>query len=167
MPLTKGSFETETEPESTFFFADFGSCQLQIALPFAKPCARAFSGLPASVAVQVTCAFWASAAGIDALTTIEATTGEEGVSMAREHRPDLVLMDIALPGIDGVEATATLKTEPSTSQIPVVALTASVMQSDRARFEQAGFAGLIAKPIDVLTFPDQVLAYCVRPTLGA
>jgi len=99
--------------------------------------------------------------------TIEATTGEEGVSMAREHRPDLVLMDIALPGIDGVEATATLKTEPSTSQIPVVALTASVMQSDRARFEQAGFAGLIAKPIDVLTFPDQVLAYCVRPTLGA
>jgi two-component system cell cycle response regulator DivK len=99
--------------------------------------------------------------------TIEATTGEEGVSMAREHRPDLVLMDIALPGIDGVEATATLKTEPSTASIPVVALTASVMQSDRARFEQAGFAGLIAKPIDVLTFPDQVLAYCVRPSLGA
>ena len=97
---------------------------------------------------------------------IEATTGEEGVAMALEHRPDLILMDIALPGIDGVDATASLKAEPSTTAIPVVALTASVMQSDRARFEQAGFAGLIAKPIDVLTFPDQVLAYCA-PTGGS
>jgi two-component system, cell cycle response regulator DivK len=94
--------------------------------------------------------------------TVEATTGEEGVAMALEHRPDLVLMDIALPGIDGVDATAALKAEPITASIPVVALTASVMQADRTRFEQAGFAGLIAKPIDVLTFPDQVLAYCGR-----
>jgi two-component system, cell cycle response regulator DivK len=92
--------------------------------------------------------------------TIEATTGEEGLALAREHRPDLVLMDIALPGIDGVDATAALKAEPATASIPVVALTASVMQSDRARFEQAGFAGLIAKPIDVLAFPDQVLSFC-------
>ena len=92
--------------------------------------------------------------------TVEAKSGEDGVAMALEHRPDLVLMDIALPGIDGVDATAALKAQPTTASIPVVALTASVMQSDRARFEQAGFAGLIAKPIDVLTFPDQVLAYC-------
>ena len=98
--------------------------------------------------------------------TVEATTGEEGVAMAQEHRPDLVLMDIALPGMDGVDATAALKAEPTTASIPVVALTASVMQSDRARFEQAGFAGLIAKPIDVLTFPDQVLSYC-GPGRGA
>ena len=94
--------------------------------------------------------------------TIEATTGEEGVAMAVEQRPDLVLMDIALPGIDGVDATRALKTDAATTSIPVVALTASVMQSDRARFEQAGFAGLIAKPIDVMAFPDQVLAYCRR-----
>jgi two-component system cell cycle response regulator DivK len=92
--------------------------------------------------------------------TVEATTGEDGVVMAREHVPDLILMDIALPGMDGVDATSAIKDDPATAAIPVVALTASVMQSDRARFEQAGFAGLIAKPIDVLTFPDQVLAYC-------
>jgi two-component system, cell cycle response regulator DivK len=93
--------------------------------------------------------------------TIEAVTGEQGVAMAREQHPDLILMDIALPGMDGVDATRQIKTDPQMSSIPVVALTASVMQADRARFERAGFAGLIAKPIDVLTFPDQVLAYCV------
>ena len=92
--------------------------------------------------------------------TVEATTGEDGVALAREHLPDLVLMDIALPGIDGVEATQRLKAEAATAAIPIVALTASVMEADRARFGAAGFAGLIAKPIDVLTFPGQVLAYC-------
>ncbi len=93
---------------------------------------------------------------------IEAITGEDGVALARVQQPDLVLMDIALPGIDGVEATRQLKANGVTARIPVVALTASVMQADRARFQEAGFAGLIGKPIDVLTFPDQVLAYC-RP----
>jgi two-component system cell cycle response regulator DivK len=92
--------------------------------------------------------------------TVEATTGEDGVALAGEHLPDLILMDIALPGIDGVEAAQRLKAEASTAAIPIVALTASVMEADRARFGEAGFAGLIAKPIDVLTFPDQVLAYC-------
>ena len=95
--------------------------------------------------------------------TLEATNGEEAVVMARENQPDLVLMDIALPGIDGVEATRQLKAEPSTAATPIVALTASVMEADRARFGAAGFAGLIAKPIDVLTFPAQVLAYCANP----
>jgi two-component system cell cycle response regulator DivK len=91
--------------------------------------------------------------------TVEATSGEEGVALAVEHRPALILMDIALPGIDGVEATRRLKAEPLTATIPVVALTASLMQSDRTRFDDAGFEGLIPKPIDVLTFPDQVLAF--------
>jgi two-component system cell cycle response regulator DivK len=95
--------------------------------------------------------------------TLEAINGEEAVVMARQHQPDLVLMDIALPGIDGVEATRQLKAQPSTAATPVVALTASVMEADRARFGAAGFAGLIAKPIDVLTFPAQVLAYCPNP----
>jgi two-component system, cell cycle response regulator DivK len=95
--------------------------------------------------------------------TLEATNGEEAVVMARQHQPDLVLMDIALPGIDGVEATRQLKAEPSTAATPIIALTASVMEADRARFGAAGFAGLIAKPIDVLTFPAQVLAYCANP----
>jgi len=92
--------------------------------------------------------------------TVETVNGEDGVIMARENHPDLILMDISLPGIDGVEATRQLKDEPSTADIPIVALTASVLQADRARFEEAGFAGLIAKPIDVLAFPEQVLAYC-------
>jgi CheY-like chemotaxis protein len=94
---------------------------------------------------------------------MEATTGEDGVALARTELPDVILMDIALPGIDGVDATRQLKAEPATAAIPIVALTASVMQSDRARFEEAGFAGLIAKPIDVLSFPDQVASYCSRP----
>ena len=92
--------------------------------------------------------------------TLETVNGEDGVTMAREHHPDLILMDISLPGIDGVEATRQLKGEPATASIPIVALTASVLHTDRARFEQAGFAGLIAKPIDVMAFPEQVLAYC-------
>jgi two-component system cell cycle response regulator DivK len=96
--------------------------------------------------------------------TVEAVNGEDGMILAREHLPDLILMDIALPGIDGVEATRQLKSEPSTATIPIVALTASVMQADRARFDAAGFAGLIAKPIDVLSFPAQVLAYCRKPS---
>ena len=95
--------------------------------------------------------------------TVEATSGEDGLLMAREHLPDLVLMDIALPGIDGVEAARQLGAAPETAAIPIVALTASVMEADRARFVEAGFAGLIAKPINVLKFPEQVLAYCRHP----
>ena len=91
--------------------------------------------------------------------TLEATTGEGALPMAREHQPELVLMDIALPGIDGVEAARRLRAAPETKSIPIVALTASVMETDRARFVEAGFAGLIAKPINVLKFPEQVLAY--------
>ncbi len=92
--------------------------------------------------------------------TVEATDGETGIDLARTHHPDLILMDIALPGIDGLAATQQLKAEQPTSDIPIVALTASVMRSDRARLEEAGFAGIIAKPIDVLRFSEQVLAYC-------
>jgi two-component system cell cycle response regulator DivK len=95
--------------------------------------------------------------------TVEATSGEDALLMAREHLPDLVLMDIALPGIDGVEAARQLRAAPETAAIPIVALTASVMETDRARFVEAGFAGLIAKPINVLRFPEQVLAYCRHP----
>jgi two-component system, cell cycle response regulator DivK len=97
--------------------------------------------------------------------TIEAFNGQDGVLLAHEHMPDLILMDVALPDIDGVEAIRRLKGEPSTATIPVVALTASVMQADRARFDKAGFAGVLGKPINVPKFPEQVLAYC-RPRAG-
>jgi two-component system cell cycle response regulator DivK len=99
--------------------------------------------------------------------TLETVNGEDAVVMAREHLPDLILMDISLPGIDGVEATRQLKEEPSTATIPIVALTASVLQADRARFDEAGFAGLIPKPIDVMTFPAQVLAFCPERADGS
>ncbi len=92
--------------------------------------------------------------------TLSATTGEEGVQLAREHGPDVVLTDVALPVMDGVEVAGVLRAEPGTAEIPVVALTASVMQSDRERFAAAGFAGLIAKPIDVPTFAQTVDGYC-------
>lgn len=92
--------------------------------------------------------------------TLEAVSAEDGMVLAREHLPDLILMDIALPGIDGVSATQQLKSEVITASIPIVALTASVMGADRARFRGAGFVGCIIKPIDVLEFPDQVRRFC-------
>ena len=92
----------------------------------------------------------------------EAGTGEAAVSIARERHPDLILMDIELPGIDGITALQQLRADAGTAGIPVVALTASAMSSDRARFFGAGFDGYISKPINIKEFPDQVLAYCER-----
>ena len=88
--------------------------------------------------------------------TVEATTGEDGLVLARERGPALVLMDIQLPGIDGVTALERLREDRTTSGIPVVAMTASVMKEDRERFEKAGFDGFIMKPIDVRVFPQLV-----------
>jgi two-component system cell cycle response regulator DivK len=99
-------------------------------------------------------------------TTLEATTAEDGIALARERLPDLVLMDIQLPGMDGIAALAELRRDPATSRIPVVALTASVMKEDRERFEAAGFDGLLMKPIDVKTFPQQVREHCERGRTG-
>jgi two-component system, cell cycle response regulator DivK len=88
--------------------------------------------------------------------TIEATNAEDGVKLARERTPKLVLMDIQLPGMDGVTALGQLRADKATSSIPVVAMTASVMKEDRERFDKAGFDGFITKPIDVRAFPQQV-----------
>jgi two-component system, cell cycle response regulator DivK len=84
--------------------------------------------------------------------TIEAGTGEDGVRLALEHRPDLVLMDIQLPGINGIEALRRLRANPATSAIPVAAVTASVMQQDRRTITEAGFDAYIGKPIDLKSF---------------
>ena len=89
-------------------------------------------------------------------TTIEATNAEDGIALARDRMPKLVLMDIQLPGMDGVSALELLRKDPKTAQIPIVAMTASVMKEDRERFEKAGFDGFITKPIDVRAFPQQV-----------
>src|SRR2546425_513683 len=92
----------------------------------------------------------------------EATTGEDAVASAASDPPDLVLMDIQLPGIDGIEAFRRIRSDPKTAKVPVVALTASVMAGDRERFDKAGFDGFIAKPIDVKQFPDQVASYLAK-----
>jgi two-component system, cell cycle response regulator DivK len=81
--------------------------------------------------------------------TIEAVTGEDGVRLARAERPALVLMDIQLPGLSGVEALAQLRAEPTTRDIPVIAVTASVMPQDRKQIMAAGFDGFQGKPISV------------------
>jgi two-component system cell cycle response regulator DivK len=89
-------------------------------------------------------------------TTLEATTAEDGLAQARAHQPDLVLMDVQLPGMDGVQALTRLRADPATNGIPVVAVTAFAMKDDRARFAAAGFDGYLEKPISVRAFPGQV-----------
>jgi two-component system cell cycle response regulator DivK len=86
---------------------------------------------------------------------VEATTGEEGVRLASEVRPDLVLMDLQLPGIDGAEALRQLRATVD-STMPVVAVTAFAMDEDRAQAERDGFDGYLRKPISVRALPEQV-----------
>ncbi len=88
--------------------------------------------------------------------TLGAADGEDGVVLAREHRPALTLMDVQLPGIDGVEALGRLRADPATAALPVVALTAFAMKEDRERLLAAGFDGYLVKPIDVRTFPGEI-----------
>lgn len=88
--------------------------------------------------------------------TIEAVNGEDGVRLARERHPDLVLMDIRLPGISGIEALTALRADPKTSSIPVMALTASVTPTDCNRIKQAGFDAFLAKPMVLREFVDTV-----------
>jgi two-component system cell cycle response regulator DivK len=88
--------------------------------------------------------------------TLEAVTGEDGVRLAREQLPQLVLMDIQLPGINGIEALRQLRADATTERIPVVAVTASVMASDRRQITDAGFDGYIGKPIQLKEFLDTV-----------
>jgi two-component system, cell cycle response regulator DivK len=83
---------------------------------------------------------------------IEAETGEEGVRLAQERRPSLVLMDIRLPGIDGIEALRRLRAEQATRGIPIMAMTASVMTEDRKRITDAAFEAYQSKPIKVKDF---------------
>jgi two-component system, cell cycle response regulator DivK len=88
--------------------------------------------------------------------TIEATTGEDGVRQAKARIPDLVLMDIQLPGMDGITALGQLRADPATRTIPVMAVTASAMTHDRKKIMAAGFDGYQSKPIKVKEFMDAV-----------
>ena len=88
--------------------------------------------------------------------TLEAVTGEDGVTLARARVPDLVLMDIQLPGINGIEAFRQIRAEAKTAHIPVVALTASVTPTDRSAITAAGFDAFVGKPINIKEFLETV-----------
>ena len=95
-----------------------------------------------------------------------AVYGQEGVGLARERHPDLVLMDLSLPVLSGWEATREIKSDPSTAAIPVIAVTAHAMQGDRERALAAGCDGFVAKPIDEETFASVVASFLDAPQLG-
>jgi two-component system, cell cycle response regulator DivK len=88
--------------------------------------------------------------------TLEAVNGEDGVRLALEHKPDMVLMDIQLPDINGIEAFTRIRADAGAAHIPVVAFTASVTPMDRSRITDAGFDGFIGKPINLKEFLDTV-----------
>ena len=88
--------------------------------------------------------------------TMEAGTAEDGLAMAAGRKPDLVLMDIQLPGMNGIEALGVLRANPITAKIPVIAVTASVMQQDRKMITEAGFDAYVGKPINLKEFLDAV-----------
>ena len=90
---------------------------------------------------------------------LEAESGEEGIEVARNQRPALVLMDVQLPGIDGREAMKMIKDDDITRAIPVVALTAYAMKGDREQLLAEGFDGYISKPVDIKTLVETITAY--------
>jgi two-component system cell cycle response regulator DivK len=92
--------------------------------------------------------------------TIEAASGGEGIALAGEHLPDVILMDLRLPDMDGTEAAQMLGTEARTASIPVVALSSLPLEAGGDWLRAAGFAGCLEKPISVGEFPDQVRHYC-------
>ena len=96
----------------------------------------------------------------DGFETVEAATGAEGIALAIEHVPDVILMDLRLPDMDGAEAARRLDEHERTSRIPVVALSVMPLEESGEWLEGAGFAGWLGKPIRVGTFSDEVRFYC-------
>lgn len=90
---------------------------------------------------------------------IQAWTGEEGIALAGKEKPDLIVMDIMLPGIDGLETTKKIRTSEDLKQIPVVALTSYAMVGDREKAIEAGCTGYIEKPINPDTFIEELEKY--------
>ncbi|UCF92867.1 MAG: response regulator [Desulfobacterales bacterium] len=90
---------------------------------------------------------------------LEALDAESGLQLARKHNPDLILMDIQLPGMDGLSATRAARSDPALKSIPIVALTSYAMQGDEEKALEAGCTGYIAKPINTRSFLDVVAQY--------
>jgi two-component system, cell cycle response regulator DivK len=96
------------------------------------------------------------------LRTIEAATAADGIALAAEHLPDVILMDLRLPDLDGAKAVGVLQAEPRTARIPVVAMTALPLGGQAEWLLAAGFAGHITKPFDTDTFPGLVAGFADR-----
>ena len=96
-------------------------------------------------------------------TTLEAMTGGEGVRLAKEHKPDVVLMDIQLPDIDGITALAQIREYPELQRIPVIAVSASVMPDEQQRIVASGFDAYVTKPINVKDFLGVVERFARKP----
>ena len=94
-------------------------------------------------------------------SVLEAIDAEDGIRLAREHHPDLILMDIQLPGLDGLTATQKIKNDPAVKDITIVALTSYAMQGDEKKAMDAGCAGYIAKPIDTRNFLETLGQFLV------
>jgi two-component system, cell cycle response regulator DivK len=94
--------------------------------------------------------------------TLEAPSGAEGIALAWEHRPDVILMDLRLPDMEGTDAARRLGDETRTASIPVVALSSLPLEGGGDWLEAAGFAGWLEKPISVREFPEQVRRYCAE-----
>lgn len=96
------------------------------------------------------------------LLTLEAATGAEGIELAAEHEPDVILLDLRLPDLHGAEVVRRLNEGERTARIPVVAMSAMSLREHGDWLDEAGFAGSLDKPIQVRTFPDQVRRFCAR-----
>ena len=98
-------------------------------------------------------------------SVLPATDAESGLTLARSEQPDLILMDIQLPGMDGLQATALLKADVATRDIPVIALTALAMKGDEARIRAAGCDGYIGKPLAYRDFLATIASHLVKASL--
>lgn len=98
---------------------------------------------------------------VEGVQFLEASNGWAGIAVAQTHLPDLILMDMNMPDMDGYEATRRIKSLPELQHIPVVAVTANAMERDKQRSLDAGCQGHITKPIDIETFAQQVIAHIV------
>ena len=100
-------------------------------------------------------------------TILEATDGEEGINLARLHKPDLIILDIQLPALSGLEAVKVLRQWNETKDIPIIAFTAFAMKGDEERFLESGFTGYIPKPINTRQFGQQVEEFFLKDAESA
>ncbi|PJF39174.1 MAG: response regulator [Phototrophicales bacterium] len=96
---------------------------------------------------------------VEGFEVLDADNAHDGIQMALENPPDIILMDISMPGYDGLSATQVLRQRPELDHVPIIAVTANVMKGDREQTLRAGCDGYIPKPIDVDQFPDLIRSF--------